>query len=142
MEKGCDMQQPTGRFLRSKHLRVQDEGYAVANGFNVGLCESTCAAIFDAATGWGGLGNLTIVDLGQIALERSSTAYDAVQTMGDLARKHGYRDAGESLLVVDPEDAFIFHVLPDPTNTSAIWVAQRVGDDEVAVVANAFTIET
>ena len=60
------------------------------------------------------MGNLTIVDLGQIALERSSTAYDAVQTMGDLARKHGYRDAGESLLVVDPEDAFIFHVLPDP----------------------------
>jgi dipeptidase len=116
------------------------EGYAIANGFNVGLCESTCAAIFDVAAGWGARGNLTIVDLGQIALERATSAYSAVQIMGSLAVAHGYRDAGESLLVVDPADAFIFHVLPDPTNASAIWVAQRITDDAVAVVANAFTI--
>jgi dipeptidase len=83
---------------------------------------------------------LNIVDLSELGLERANTSRAAVAIMGALAEAHGYYDAGESLFVVDPAEAFIFHVLPDPSGTSAVWVAQRVPDSHVGVVANAFTV--
>ena len=40
----------------------------------------------------------------------------------------------------DPAEAWIFHILPDPTGESAIWAAQRVNDEHFAVMANMFVI--
>ena len=54
--------------------------------------------------------------------------------VGMLAERHGYNDAGESLMVIDPREAFIFHVLPDDTGGSAVWVGERVPDDGVGAL--------
>ncbi|GLE09065.1 hypothetical protein PINS_up020631 [Pythium insidiosum] len=49
-------------------------------------------------------------------------------------------EAGEALTIADPDEAWVFHILPDDTGRSAIWAAQRVPDDHVSVVANEFVI--
>lgn len=43
-------------------------------------------------------------------------------------------------MVIDKYDAWVFHILPVPNGTSALWVAQRIPDDSFSVVANMFTI--
>ena len=95
-------------------------GYASLNDQGVALAESTCSAVFAGNQSAGAL--LDIVDLSELGLERASSARQALQVMGGLAEQHGYYDAGESLLVSDATEAWIFHILPDHTGASAIWV--------------------
>ena len=49
-------------------------------------------------------------------------------------------EAGEGLTVADPEEVWIFHILPDPTGASAIWVAQRIPPNHITVISNSFVI--
>jgi dipeptidase len=97
-------------------------GYASLSEQGVALAESTCNAVFQ---GNRSRGVLDIVDLSELALERSTSARGAIQVMGDLAEQYGYYDAGESLLVTDALEAWIFHILPDPSGSSALWVRAR-----------------
>lgn len=68
--------------------------------------------------------------------------------MGDLATKYGFvgphpklSGAGETLKVIDAQEGFEFEILPsDSLGNSAIWVAQRIQDDEVSVTANIFVV--
>lgn len=121
--------------------------YGIMNEKGLAIGESTCSAVFGtSAVGHGGKALLSVDTLSQIAMERASTAREAVALMGMLAEKYGFYGAGsfegsaESLMVGDPAEVFIFHILPDPTGTSAIWAAQRVPDNHVAVVANMFVL--
>jgi dipeptidase len=80
-----------------------------------------------------------------IAMERAKTAREAIKIMGDLSVKHGYgfTDSGEMLAVSDPNEIWIFEVLPigplwtpESGEPGAIWCAQRVPDDHVSVCPN------
>ena len=85
--------------------------------------------------------------MSRIALERTTKAKDAIIMMGELAQELGYYsctwnganddaylgEGGEALTVVDKDEAWMFHILPDDTGTSAIWVAQRVPDGHVSI---------
>ena len=80
-----------------------------------------------------------------IAMERATTAREAVKIMGDLAAKYGYGfvDSGEMLAVSDPNEVWIFEVLPigplwtpESGEPGAVWCAQRVPDDHVSVCPN------
>ena len=80
-----------------------------------------------------------------LAMERCKTAREAIKLMGSLAEEHGYgyTDYGEMLAVADPNEVWIFEIMPvgslwNPKTgkPGAIWCAQRVPDDHVSVCPN------
>jgi len=80
-----------------------------------------------------------------IAMERARTAREAIKIMGNLAVKYGYghTDSGEMLCVADPNEAWIFEIMPvgplwtpESGKPGAIWCAQRVPDDHVSICPN------
>ncbi len=80
-------------------------------------------------------------ELSRIALERCKKAREAIMLMGGLIDKYGYYSTGETLLVADESEAWVFEMcaLPDEKYHSA-WVAQRVPNGEIFVAANEFRI--
>ena len=80
---------------------------------------------------------LMIEELERIALQRCSTAREAVLMMGQTAQKYGYGDGGECLTVVDKSEAWFFEIIGVGRKAKgAAWVAVRIPDDHVAVSAN------
>jgi dipeptidase len=87
--------------------------------------------------------DLTMLTL--VAMERAATAREAIQIMGDLGTTYGYgfNDGGEMLAVSDPDEVWIFEIMPvgplwtpESGKPGAIWCAQRVPDDHVSVTPN------
>jgi dipeptidase len=88
---------------------------------------------------------LDISMLTLLAMERATTARDAIKIMGGLAEKYGYgfTDTGEMLAVSDPNEAWIFEIMPvgplwtpQSGKPGAVWCAERVPDDHVSVCPN------
>jgi dipeptidase len=97
------------------------------------MMNPTPSAIFDITT------------LTMIAMERCKTAREAIKVMGSLAEKYGYgyHDGGEMLAVADPDEVWVFEIMPagplwtpQSGKPGAVWCAQRVPDDEVSVCPN------
>jgi len=97
------------------------------------LVNNTPAAKFD----------ITMLTL--IAMERARTAREAIKIMGSLAEKYGYgyNDDGEMLCVHDPNEVWVFEIMPvgplwkpESGKPGAVWCAQRVPDDQVSVCPN------
>jgi dipeptidase len=78
-----------------------------------------------------------IEELQRVALQRCTTARDAIRLMGSLIKEYGYADSGECLTIADQHEVWIFEVFGEgPKNIGGVWAAQRIPDDEVAVSAN------
>jgi dipeptidase len=87
--------------------------------------------------------DLTMLSL--LGMERSKTARECIAVMGTLAEKYGYgfNDDGEMFAVSDPNEAWIFEIMPvgplwtpETGKPGAVWCAQRVPDDHVSVCPN------
>lgn len=88
-------------------------------------------------------GMFVIANLEELGLARAATAREAIQVMGELAEKYGYNDGGETLVIGDKNELWVFEVCgpgllwtPDSGKPGAHWAAQRIPDDEVFVGAN------
>jgi dipeptidase len=82
-------------------------------------------------------GLFLIEELQKIALQRCSTAREAIRLMGSLAEKYGYGDWAECLTIADKKEVWHFEICGSgPGKPGAMWVAQRIPDDHVGVSAN------
>lgn len=93
---------------------LYEGGYGIMNEHQVAMGESTCAAKFyGTPVTAGGLARIEVAEMSRIALERSTSARQAIQIMGDLAVELGFYAAdwrggdmslgegGEALTVID-----------------------------------------
>ncbi|MCK9625740.1 MAG: C69 family dipeptidase [Bacteroidales bacterium] len=82
-------------------------------------------------------GLFQIEELERIALERCSTAREAISLIGKLAEQYGYGDWGECITVADKNEVWQFEIYGSgPGKPSALWVAERIPDDHVGISAN------
>lgn len=80
-------------------------------------------------------------ELSRVALERCTSAREAVELMGRLIEQYGYYGTGETLLVADGQEGWVFEMCGyDMHGAGGVWVAQRVPDDGFFVAANQFRI--
>jgi len=79
----------------------------------------------------GGIGYM----LRRLVAQRAKTAREGVLLAGKLVERFGYIDSGRTYIICDPDEGWLFCVV-----NGKHWMAQRVNDDEVAMVANTYTI--
>jgi dipeptidase len=82
-------------------------------------------------------GLFDIMELQRLALERASTAREAIKVMGEFATKYGYGDWGECLTVGDGNDVWHFEIFgAGAVEKGAVWAAVRIPAGHVGVSAN------
>ena len=82
-------------------------------------------------------GLLDYFSLMRLALQRSSTAREAIKCMVELVEEYGYNSSGETLTICDPNEAWIMEIIgKGPDKQGAVWVALRVPDDCICAHAN------
>jgi Dipeptidase len=76
-----------------------------------------------------------------LALQRSTTAREAIVVMHELVQEYGYNATGESFAVCDKDEAWIMELIgKGPGRKGAVWVALRVPDDCICAYANSSRI--
>jgi len=141
---------PLGHIPQPAHTYTYFDGnYGIVNEHNVMMGECTngtryeprAVSAADAAAHGVHMRLFYSQELSRVALERCTSAREAVTTMGELIDEYGLYSTGETLLVADQDEAWVFEMcgLPDETHHSA-WVAQQVPDGEIFVAANEFRI--
>jgi dipeptidase len=87
-------------------------------------------------------GYLDYFTLMHLALQRSTSAREAIVVMHELVQEYGYSATGESFAVCDKDEAWIMELVgKGPGRKGAVWVALRVPDDCVCAYANASRIQ-
>ena len=114
--------------------RFLDTAYPCLNEKQLAMGETT---ISGRDTLRNAKGIFMIEELSRIALERCTTARDAIRLMGQLVKKYGYGDNGECLTIADKDEVWLFEIFGEgPKTVGGVWAAVRIPDDEIAVSAN------
>jgi len=147
LRKACDtlamptyMHIPIGEIPQVNHTYgFVNTAYPCMNEKQVGIGESTFGGRDELKSDSGLIDCQRLV---QLMLERSTSARQAIYLADELTKKYGWSDYGECLTIADTAEVWHFEIVgPGKNKTGAVWAAQRVPDDEIAVNANASTIK-
>ena len=81
----------------------------------------------------GGIGYM----LRRLVAERAKTAREGVLLASKLVERFGYIDSGRTYIIADRDEGWLFCVVHGKH-----WLARRVPDNDVAMVANTYTVHT
>ena len=147
---GWPESEPIGEIPEARHTYAYfDANYGIMNehGLMMGECtngahyQPDCVTPEEAERTGRHVRIFYSSELSRVALERCTKAREAVELMGSLIDAHGYYGEGETLLVADEEEAWVFEMCALPSERfHSAWVAQRVPEGEVFVAANTFRI--
>lgn len=128
-------------------------GYSQMNEHQLAIGESTCfqRRALDVPFVEGLTRQIMTVEQAQVfALQRCKTAREAVGLIADLMETYGFLPScggSEALCIADPRELWVIEICsvghrwtPESGKPGAIWVARRVPDDHVVVIANYFRI--
>ncbi|MBQ9286472.1 MAG: C69 family dipeptidase [Bacteroidaceae bacterium] len=78
-----------------------------------------------------------------VTLQRAKTAREAIDVWTRLVDTYGYRSAGESITIADPNEVWVLEMIgKGPGRKGAVWVARRLPDDCITGHANQSRITT
>jgi dipeptidase len=98
-----------------------------------------------AESTWGGREELmdttgnNMIDYGSliyIALQRATTAREAIDVMTSLVDKYGYASEGESFSIADKNEVWVMEMIGKGAEKGAVWIAVRIPDGAISGHAN------
>lgn len=120
--------------------RFVNTAYPCLNEKQLGIGETTISGRSELRNK---KGLFYIEELERLALQRCTTAREAIRLMDKLTKEYGYGDDGECLTIADPDEVWHFEIFgAGPDKIGAVWAAVRIPDDHVGVSANVPRIST
>ncbi len=102
------------------------------NEWGVSICSDACPSREDQPELTDG--GITYM-LRRLVAERARSAREGIHIAGDLIDRFGYDASGRTYMICDPDEGWLFAAV-----NGKHWMAKRVPDDEVALIANTYTI--
>ncbi|NPA69098.1 MAG: dipeptidase [Chlorobi bacterium] len=119
----------TFSYLRFQ-VTKQKFGDTYLNENGVLICSDACASKEDTAKG-----NIGYY-LRRIIAERATNAKHGVKLAGKIIETYGYESSGRTYTIADGKEAWMLSAVKGKH-----WIAQRIPDDEVAIIPNYYTIQ-
>jgi len=115
-------------------LEIPESNFAdsYVNEYGVAVTSDECRSREDKADlTEGGIG----FSLRRLVAERARSAREGVRIAGELISHYGYNSSGRTYIIADSGEGWLLHAVKGKH-----WIARRVPDNEVAVIANRYTI--
>lgn len=131
---------PIGEIPQVGHtFQYLNTAYPSMNQHQLGIGESTFGGHEELQSD---AGLIDCQRLCRLMLERCTTAREAIRLADELTAIYGWNDYGECLTIADKNEVWHFEIVgPGKGEVGAVWAAQRVPDEHIAVNANASTIK-
>ena len=82
-------------------------------------------------------GLFLIEELERVALQRCTSARQAITLIGNLIKEYGYGDAGECITIADKREVWQLEIFGEgQEKVGGVWAAQRIPDDHIGISAN------